>query len=139
MNSKEYKIPTRTSLTPSGPSIICPLVDQTKHYLDKITKEIDENVNARVLVEGPARSGKTVLAMSLLAKYPKSKMLLMNWYFYDALIDAFKIWAELSRDEIEQLFAMPQVTEKLVASKKKLNEFKTCQLIRGCWMLLCGQ
>ena len=105
-----------------------PLVDQTKHYLDKITKEIDENVNARVLVEGPARSGKTVLAMSLLAKYPKSKMLLMNWYFYDALIDAFKIWAELSRDEIEQLFAMPQVTEKLVASgRRKLNEFKTCQ------------
>lgn len=105
-----------------------PLVDQTKKYLDKITQELDENYNARVLVEGPARSGKTVLAMSLLAKYPKSKMLLMNWYFYDALIDAFKIWSELSRDEIEQLFSMPQVTEKIVASgKRKLIEFRTYQ------------
>lgn len=105
-----------------------PLVDQTKHYLDKITREIDKNVNARVLVEGPARSGKTVLAMSLLARYPKSKMLLMNWYFYDALIDAFKIWAELSREEIEQLFAMPQESKMLIDSgRKKLDEFQACQ------------
>lgn len=105
-----------------------PLVEQTKNYLDLISQEIDDNDNARVLAEGPARSGKTVLAMSLLAKYPKSKLLLMNWYFYDALIDAFKIWAELSRDEIEQLFSMPQSTEQLVASKRrKLNQFQALQ------------
>ncbi|MBK6593304.1 MAG: hypothetical protein IPG23_11460 [Burkholderiales bacterium] len=105
-----------------------PLVDQTRSYLEKITEEIDKNLNTRILVEGPARSGKTVLAMSLLAKYPKSKMLLMNWYFYDALIDAFKIWAELSADEIEQLFSMPQDTEKLVTSERgRLIEFRACQ------------
>jgi hypothetical protein len=105
-----------------------PLVEQTKNYLDLISQQIDDNDNARILAEGPARSGKTVLAMSLLAKYPKSKLLLMNWYFYDALIDAFKIWAELSKDEIEQLFSMPQSTEKLVASKRrKLNQFQALQ------------
>jgi len=105
-----------------------PLVEQTKRYLDKITHELDSNSSARVLAEGPARSGKTVLAMSLLAKYPKSKMLLMNWYFYDALIDAFKIWAELSKDEIEELFSMPLVTKEVVDSRRrKLNEFRACQ------------
>ncbi len=105
-----------------------PLVDQTQNYLNKITEELDDNLNTRILVEGPARSGKTVLAMSLLAKYPQSKMLLMNWYFYEALIDAFKIWAELSTDEIEQLFAMPPDTEKLVSSgRRKLVEFQACQ------------
>lgn len=105
-----------------------PLVQQTKHYLDIIAQEIDNNVNARVLAEGPARSGKTVLAMSLLAKYPKSKMLLMNWYFYDALKDAFKILAKLSSDEIEQLFAMPQRTRKLVLSgRRKLERFQAFQ------------
>ncbi|MEI7826162.1 MAG: hypothetical protein WCI01_12735, partial [Chlorobiaceae bacterium] len=105
-----------------------PLVEQTKHYLDRISHELDSNRNARVLAEGPARSGKTVLAMSLLAKYPKSKMLLMNWYFYDALIDAFKIWAELSKDEIEELFSMPRVTKEVVDSRRrKLNEFRACQ------------
>lgn len=91
-----------------------PLVDQTKQYLDTIAQELDKNVNARVLVEGPARSGKTVLAMSLLARYPKSKMLLMNWYFYSALNDAFKIWSKLSKDEITQLFTMPFKTRDAV-------------------------
>ncbi len=105
-----------------------PLVEQTKYYLDKITYELDSNSSARVLAEGPARSGKTVLAMSLLTKHPKSKMLLMNWYFYDALIDAFKIWAELSKEEIEALFSMPRVTKEVVDSRRrKLNEFRACQ------------
>jgi hypothetical protein len=105
-----------------------PLVEQTKHYLDKITHELDSNSSARILAEGPARSGKTVLAMSFLAKYPKSKMLLMNWYFYDALIDAFKIWGELSKDEIEELFSMPGVTKEIVdSSRGKLNEFRIYQ------------
>jgi hypothetical protein len=105
-----------------------PLVAQTERYLNEVSRELDKNENARVLVEGPARSGKTVLAMSLLAKYPKSKMLLMNWYFYDALKDAFKIWATLSTDEIEQLFAMPQDTKTLVDSeRKKHDEFLAYQ------------
>lgn len=105
-----------------------PLVDQTERYLDEIAHELDKNPSARVLVEGPARSGKTVLAMSLLARYPKSKMLLMNWYFYDALIDAFKIWAELSKDEIEELFAMPKKTRELVSSGRiRQAQFLACQ------------
>lgn len=105
-----------------------PLVDQTRGYLDQISRELDKHENARVLVEGPARSGKTVLAMSLLARYPKSKMLLMNWYFYDALKDAFKIWAQLSKDEIEQLFTMPQTTREPVESgRKRLKEFPAYQ------------
>jgi hypothetical protein len=105
-----------------------PLVDQTRRYLDEVARELDKNESARVLAEGPARSGKTVLAMSLLARYPKSKMLLMNWYFYDALIDAFKIWAELSKDEIEQLFAMPEQTRQRVdAGRTKQAQFLACQ------------
>lgn len=105
-----------------------PLVEQTRHYLHTIEQAIEQKENARVLVEGPARSGKTVLAMSLLAKYPKSKMLLMNWYFYDALIDAFKIWSELSKEEIEQLFTMPQATKKLTDSvRRQVDEFRACQ------------
>lgn len=105
-----------------------PLVDQTKRYLAEIVWTINNRSNARVLVEGPARSGKTVLAMSLLAKYPKSKMLLMNWYFYEALIDAFKIWSELPMVEIEQLFTMPSETEERVKfARKKLEEFQVYQ------------
>ena len=105
-----------------------PLVAQTERYLDEVLRELDKNENARVLVEGPARSGKTVLAMSLLARYPKSKMLLMNWYFYDALKDAFKIWATLSKDEIEQLFTMPQDTKTLVESgRRRQDQFLACQ------------
>ena len=99
-----------------------PLVAQTEHYLTEVVRELDNNENARVLVEGPARSGKTILAMSLLARYPKSKMLLMNWYFYDALKDAFKIWAKLSTDEIEQLFAMPQHTKTIVESCSRMHD-----------------
>ena len=55
-------------------------------------------------------------------------MLLMNWYFYDALKDAFKIWAKLSTDEIEQLFAMPQHTKTIVESCSRMHdEFLACQ------------
>ena len=42
-----------------------PLVEQTKRYLDKITHELESNSSARVLAEGPARSGKTVFITSL--------------------------------------------------------------------------
>lgn len=105
-----------------------PLVAQTEHYLDEITRELDKVENARVLVEGPARSGKTILAMSLIARYPKSKMLLMNWYFYDALKDAFKIWSKLSADEIESLFVMPEKTRELVQhGRRRHDEFLAYQ------------
>lgn len=104
------------------------LVGQTESYLDEVTRELDRNEGARVLVEGPARSGKTVLAMSLLARYPKSKMLLMNWYFWDALIEAFKLWSELSIDEIEQLFVMPEKTREPVDSGRRgIAEFSAYQ------------
>ena len=79
------------------------LVKQTSDMLDDIETAL-EKPGARVLLEGPARSGKTIIAMSLLASDPSSKMLLMNWYFYDALRDAFKIWAKMGEDEIARLF-----------------------------------
>lgn len=93
-----------------------PLVEQTERYLAEVSRALEDNKNARVLVEGPARSGKTILAMSLLTKYPKSKILLMNWYFYEALLDAFKIWSTLSIDEITDLFVMSQQTRMFVES-----------------------
>ena len=68
------------------------LVKQTSDMLDDVEAAL-RKPGARVLLEGPARSGKTIIAMSLLASDPSAKMLLMNWYFYDALRDAFKIWA----------------------------------------------
>lgn len=105
-----------------------PLVAQTQSYLDQISRELDRREDARVLVEGPARSGKTVLAMSLLSRYPKSKMLLMNWYYWDALKDAFKIWSKLSADEIEAQFVMPQKTRESVgSSRRRQEEFLTYQ------------
>lgn len=44
-----------------------------------------------ILVEGPARSGKTIIAMRLLHAFRESKLLIMNWYFYRAIKDAFSI------------------------------------------------
>ena len=80
------------------------LIAQTEAKLRDVEAALDAKKGSRVLLEGPARSGKTVIAMSLLSKYPDSKMLLMNWYFYDALADAFRIWGDMEVDEIKKLF-----------------------------------
>ncbi len=62
----------------------------TENNLNNITKAIDEK-NEYILVEGSARTGKTIIAMSLLRLYPKSNLLLMNYYFYESLKDAFAV------------------------------------------------
>ena len=86
------------------------LVKQTADMLDDIESELEEP-GAHVLLEGPARSGKTIIAMSLLASDPSAQMLLMNWYFYDALKNAFKVWAKMDEEEIARLF---EPSEKLL-------------------------
>ena len=90
------------------------LVKQTSDMLDDVEAAL-ERPGARVLLEGPARSGKTIIAMSLLASDPSAKMLLMNWYFYDALRDAFKIWARQDEDEIARLFEPSQKLRREIA------------------------
>lgn len=94
------------------------LVSQTQKYLDDITEVLDDPEQAGVLLEGPARSGKTIIAMSLLSRYPNAKMLLMNWYFYDALVDAFRVWSKLDESEIKRLFA----TDEAVLDRIKSSE-----------------
>ena len=42
-----------------------------------------------ILVNGTARTGKTILAMSLLRMRPTSKLILMNYYFYKSLENGF--------------------------------------------------
>lgn len=59
------------------------------NYVD-IKSDINDGIEY-VLVEGAARTGKTIIAMRLLGEFKKSNLLLMNYYFYLALIDAFKI------------------------------------------------
>lgn len=60
-----------------------------ENYLD-IKNDIESGVNY-VIVKGAARTGKTILAMRLLSEFPTSNLLLMNYYFYVALKDSFKI------------------------------------------------
>ena len=79
------------------------LVKETSDALSEIETALKEP-GARVLLEGPARSGKTIIAMSLLASDPSAKMLLMNWYFYDALRDAYKVWTKQDERAIARLF-----------------------------------
>lgn len=80
------------------------LVKQTKESLQKIESALEEP-EARILLGGPARPGKTIIAMSLLTSTPNAKMLLMNWCFYDAPKDAFKVRARQDEKEIARLFS----------------------------------
>lgn len=66
------------------------LYDYTKDKLESI-EEMITNEKSRILIEGPARSGKTIIAMQLLHKYPEAKFLLINYHFYVALKDAFAV------------------------------------------------
>lgn len=94
------------------------LVSQTEVYLGDVSKALDESDRACVLLEGPARSGKTIVAMSLLAKYPNSKMLLMNWYFYDALVEAFKVWSKLDEDKIKRMFSADDAALSIIRNSE---------------------
>lgn len=92
------------------------LVEQTEKHLRRAEKAFCQP-GSRVLMEGPARSGKTIVAMSLLASNPNAKMILMNWYFYDALKDAFKVWAHLDKNQIAALFETDLKTTNMLAMK----------------------
>lgn len=74
------------------------IYDLTKEKLDSLYKMISNNLEKKdsndktsILIEGPARSGKTIIALQLMNKYPEAKFLLMNFYFYCALKDAFNV------------------------------------------------
>lgn len=65
------------------------LFSLTKDHFDDVCFEIDSGVEYS-LIEGPARSGKTILAMLLMNKYSDCKLLLLNYVFYKDLKMAFK-------------------------------------------------
>lgn len=101
------------------------LIEQTENKIEEVDRALTESSHARVLLEGPARSGKTIIAMSLLSRHDNAKMLLMNWYFYDALRDAFRIWGKLDESEIRKLFTTdPDVLDdvKDKTRRKRLAE-----------------
>lgn len=103
------------------------LKEQTENSLREVEKALNKP-GARVLLEGPARSGKTIIAMSLLANDPSARMLLMNWYFYDALQDAFKVWAKQDEKEIARLFSPSQeLLEEIALREADLVVLEACE------------
>lgn len=62
----------------------------TQENFHDIRNDIDKGIEY-LLVQGAARTGKTILAMRLLGHYPDSVLLLMNYYFFSALKDAFGV------------------------------------------------
>ena len=105
-----------------------PLVEQTENTLREINEELDKNPNAHILIEGAARSGKTVIAMSLL-KRRNARMLLMNRYFYEALKDAIKALRDLSDEELENLFTTKEnIVENIVLNRLILDEINKGEL-----------
>lgn len=79
------------------------LLEQTSKMLDFLHAEIEKNPSARIIVEGPARSGKTIIAATLLGQYEDSKFLLMNYFFYQAIVDGFYALSGWSTEQIEEL------------------------------------
>ncbi len=79
------------------------LLEQTSNMLEIVRTEFKESPKARIIVEGPARSGKTIIAATLLGEYIDSKFLLMNYFFYQAIVDGFHALSGLSTKEIEAL------------------------------------
>lgn len=63
--------------------------DETKLNYTRICEKI-KNGCQTLLVEGPARSGKTIIAMRLLNEYKNLKLLLMNYHFYEELTNVFE-------------------------------------------------
>lgn len=85
------------------------LLEQTSEMLGAVRTEFERNPKARVLVEGPARSGKTIIAATLLGEYKDSKFLLMNYFFYQAIVDGFYALSGWSAKEIEALVRNPEL------------------------------
>lgn len=96
------------------------LFTQTSQMFKEVCKELDvdePNSSTRILVEGPARSGKTIIASSLLGKYKNSKFLLMNRYFHRDLIDGLHGLLKLKKEEISKLVGNP-VLDSLIFVKE---------------------
>ena len=108
------------------------LIQQTEAMLKDVEAALDGEKDARVLLEGPARSGKTVVAMSLLSKYPNSRMLLMNWYFYRDLRDAFMIWGDMDAAGVEKLFAPDPKLLQVIREKKAVESIIQVPELLAC-------
>lgn len=104
------------------------LLEQTSNMLAVVRTEFKDNGRARIIVEGPARSGKTIIAATLLGEYKDSKFLLMNYFFYQAIVDGFHALSEWSKEEIEELVKNPELDllfdlkHKIPKLLKKINE-----------------
>lgn len=70
------------------------LYKSTREKLDSISELIENSLNVneelKILIQGSARSGKTIIALQLLRFYSQFKFLLMNYHFYISLREAFK-------------------------------------------------
>ena len=70
------------------------LYKATLEKIESIRKYIDDslanNKELKILIQGSARSGKTIIALCLLRYYKQFKFLLMNYYFYNSLRAAFQ-------------------------------------------------
>lgn len=89
------------------------LLEQTSDMLGVVRSEFNDNPMARIILEGPARSGKTIIAATLLGEYKDSKFLLMNYFFYQAIVDGFHALSGWSAKEIEQLVKNPELDQLL--------------------------
>lgn len=96
------------------------LLEQTSKMLDVVRAEFEGNPEARVIVEGPARSGKTIIAASLLGEYKDSKFLLMNYFFYQAIVDGFHALSGWDEKEIEALVKNPEL-DLFISLKNKMR------------------
>ncbi|HGF7533988.1 TPA: hypothetical protein AB5A41_001885 [Vibrio cholerae] len=103
-------------------------LEQTSKMLDAVKAELKENPDARIIVEGPARSGKTIIAATLLGEYEDSKFLLMNYFFYQAIVDGFHALSGWSAKEIEELVKNPEldlwtdIEKRMPKLFEKINE-----------------
>ena len=55
-----------------------------------LVDDIEDKVNF-IIINGLARTGKTVMAMRLLSKYQNSRLIIMNEHFYDDLVRIFRM------------------------------------------------
>jgi hypothetical protein len=93
------------------------LLEQTSDMLEVIRAHFDKNPQARIILEGPARSGKTIIAATLLGEHEGSKFLLMNYFFYQAIVDGFHALSGWDKKEIEALVSNPELD--VILSLKK--------------------
>lgn len=79
------------------------LFNQTSEVIENIKQILATNNNARILLEGPARSGKTIIAASLLGMQKDSKFLLMNYFFYNEIAEGLRALTDWTEAEVNSL------------------------------------